>query len=180
MRLYTHVCTAYHTMANRLGLPCALHALIHWLLIHQSEPKPSMRQSCFDLCTVWTLNCAWEWVSASKLQPWSKWTANSDKKLNVDKPCMTSRKTAFRFLKAFFFSYLDPFLIWFKRLLKLINLGSFNIICRCVITLILCHYWLLFSKYGLDLDPNDGWSLFLKMFPEDVILQKINKNNLSR
>ncbi len=35
--------------------------------------------------------------------PWSSWTANSDKKymelneaaLNVNKPCMTSRKTAF-------------------------------------------------------------------------------------
>ncbi len=38
------------------------------------------------------------------LQPWSSWTANSDKKymelngvaLNVNKPCVTSRKTAFR------------------------------------------------------------------------------------
>ncbi len=33
------------------------------------------------------------------LRPWSSWTANSDKKLNVNKPCMTSRKTAFAFLK---------------------------------------------------------------------------------
>ncbi len=29
------------------------------------------------------------------LRPWSNWTANSDKKLNVNKPYMTSRKTAF-------------------------------------------------------------------------------------
>ncbi len=29
------------------------------------------------------------------LQPWSSWTDNSDKKLNVNKPCVTSRKTAF-------------------------------------------------------------------------------------
>ncbi len=30
----------------------------------------------------------------SDLRPWSSWTANSDKKLNVYKPCVTSRKTA--------------------------------------------------------------------------------------
>ncbi len=37
------------------------------------------------------------------LRPWSSWTANSDKKymelngaaLNVNKPCVTSRKTTF-------------------------------------------------------------------------------------
>ncbi len=35
------------------------------------------------------------------LRPWSSWTANSDKKLNV-KPCVTSLKTAFRkFCKIF-------------------------------------------------------------------------------
>ncbi len=28
------------------------------------------------------------------LRPWSNWTANSNKKLNVNKPYMTSRKTA--------------------------------------------------------------------------------------
>ncbi len=39
----------------------------------------------------------------SSLPPWSSWTANSDKKymvlngaaLNINKPCVTSRKTAF-------------------------------------------------------------------------------------
>ncbi len=31
--------------------------------------------------------------------PWSSWTANIDKKLNVNKPCVSSQKTAFRFLK---------------------------------------------------------------------------------
>ncbi len=50
-------------------------------------------------------------VKVVELRPWSKWTANKDKELNVNKPCMTSRKTAFRFLKAFFFSYLHPFVI---------------------------------------------------------------------
>ncbi len=36
------------------------------------------------------------------LRPWSSWTANSDKKLNVNKPCVTSRKRAFRkFCKIF-------------------------------------------------------------------------------
>ncbi len=34
--------------------------------------------------------------------PWSAWTANSDKKLNVNKLCVTSRKKAFRkFCKIF-------------------------------------------------------------------------------
>ncbi len=33
------------------------------------------------------------------LRPWSKWTANSDKELNVNKLCMTSQKTAFRLQK---------------------------------------------------------------------------------
>ncbi len=32
-------------------------------------------------------------------RPWSRWTANSDKKLNVNKPSLTSRKTAFRLQK---------------------------------------------------------------------------------
>ncbi len=40
-------------------------------------------------------------------RPYSQWTAKTDKKLNVNKPCVTSRKTTFRFLRAFFFSYLD-------------------------------------------------------------------------
>ncbi len=49
---------------------------------------------------------------------------------------------------------------------------------------LICVAWsilsslLLFAKYGLellDLDPNDGGSLFLKMFLENVILQKINR-----
>ncbi len=36
------------------------------------------------------------------LRPWSSWTANSDKKLNVNKPCVTSRITALRkFCKIF-------------------------------------------------------------------------------
>ncbi len=41
--------------------------------------------------------------SNAALQPWSSWTANSDKKfmelneaaLNVNKPCLTPRETAF-------------------------------------------------------------------------------------
>ncbi len=33
------------------------------------------------------------------LRPWSKWTVNSDKKLSVNKPRITSRKTAFRLQK---------------------------------------------------------------------------------
>ncbi len=37
--------------------------------------------------------------SRSVSSPWSKWTANSDKKLNVNKPCMTSQKTVFRLQK---------------------------------------------------------------------------------
>ncbi len=45
-----------------------------------------------------------------KLRLWSKWTANSNKKLKVNKPCMTSRKTEKQPF-AFFFSYLDPFVI---------------------------------------------------------------------
>ncbi len=40
---------------------------------------------------------------APELQSWSSWTANSDKKLNVNKPRVTSRKTAFRkFFKIFY------------------------------------------------------------------------------
>ncbi len=36
------------------------------------------------------------------LWPWSSWTANSDKKLDENKPCVTSRKTAFwKFCKIF-------------------------------------------------------------------------------
>ncbi len=42
--------------------------------------------------------------------------------------------TTFRFLEAFFFSYLDLILILFRHLLKLIKLGNFNIILRRVIT----------------------------------------------
>ncbi len=38
---------AHHTAANRLSLPHTLHAPIHQLLVHQSEPKPSMWQGCF-------------------------------------------------------------------------------------------------------------------------------------
>ncbi len=38
-------------------------------------------------------------IERAPLRPWSKWTANSDKKLNVNKPCVTSRKTAFRLQK---------------------------------------------------------------------------------
>ncbi len=38
-------------------------------------------------------------VVGKSVRPWSLWTANSDKKLNVNKPYMSSRKTAFAFLK---------------------------------------------------------------------------------
>ncbi len=67
-----------------------------WRRLLVASAAPSITPSCDAL---------------SKLRPWSKWTANSEKKLNVNKPCMTSRKTVFRFLKPFFFSYLDPFVI---------------------------------------------------------------------
>ncbi len=44
-----------------------------------------------------------EYSVGVELRPWTSWTANSDKKymelsgaaLNVNKPCVTSRKTAF-------------------------------------------------------------------------------------
>ncbi len=40
--------------------------------------------------------------STTFLRQWSSWTGNSDKKLNVNKPYVTSRKTAFRkFCKIF-------------------------------------------------------------------------------
>ncbi len=35
-------------------------------------------------------------LDPSTWSKWSKWPVNSDKKLNVNKPCMTSRKTTFR------------------------------------------------------------------------------------
>ncbi len=38
-------------------------------------------------------------LNGPHLRPWSEWTANNDKKLNVNKPCLTSRKTAFRLPK---------------------------------------------------------------------------------
>ncbi len=46
--------TAHHAVANRLGLPHALRAPIHWLLIHQSEPKSSLRQCFYTPHVVWT------------------------------------------------------------------------------------------------------------------------------
>ncbi len=85
---------------------------------------------------------------------------------------MTSRKTAFRFLTAFFFSYLYRFVILFRHLLKLINLGNFNIIRRCdnAATLSL----LIFAKYGLellDLDPK-GTSTLSTTCQSTLSLQK--------
>ncbi len=42
------------------------------------------------------------WYQQFYLRPWSLWTANSDKKLNVNKPCVTSQKTVFwKFCKIF-------------------------------------------------------------------------------
>ncbi len=41
--VYTTNCAA----EKRLGLPHVLHISIHWLSVHQSEPKPSMRRGCF-------------------------------------------------------------------------------------------------------------------------------------
>ncbi len=38
----TIVYVAHCATANRLGLPQALHTLIHWLLVSQSEPKSNM------------------------------------------------------------------------------------------------------------------------------------------
>ncbi len=63
----------------------------------------------------WELNWIfWEFFCENLsciLRPWSNWTANSDKKLNVNKSYMTSRKTAFAFLKLF--SFLIQTLSWF-------------------------------------------------------------------
>ncbi len=40
-------CMVHCTAANRLGLSFAVRASINWLLVHQSEPKSSMRRGCF-------------------------------------------------------------------------------------------------------------------------------------
>ncbi len=50
------------------------------------------------------------------LRPWSSWTANSDKKLNVNKLCVTSRKTALRSFAKFSVNFQD--VISFGKILK--------------------------------------------------------------
>ncbi len=46
------------------------------------------------------------------LRLWSSWTANSDKKLNVNKPCATSRKTVFRKFCKIFCQFLRCHKFW--------------------------------------------------------------------
>ncbi len=40
--------------------------------------------------------CGLGQAASRAVRPWSSWTADSDKKLNVNKPYVTSRKTAFQ------------------------------------------------------------------------------------
>ncbi len=61
------------------------------------------------------------------LRPWSSWTANSDKKLNVNKPCVTSWKTAFRKFAKFFVNFQD--VTSFGKILKKLN-ANFGKILR--------------------------------------------------
>ncbi len=46
------------------------------------------------------------------LCPWSSWTVNSDKKLNVNKSCVTSRKTAFRKICKVFCQFSRCYKFW--------------------------------------------------------------------
>ncbi len=48
------------------------------------------------------------------LRPWSSWTANSDKKPNVNKPCVTSRKTAFRKFCKIFCQFSRCYKFWYN------------------------------------------------------------------
>ncbi len=59
-------------------------------------------------------------INGADLRPWSSWTANSDKKLNVNKLCSTSQKTTFRkFCKIF--CQFSRCHISFGRILKKLN-----------------------------------------------------------
>ncbi len=61
------------------------------------------------------------------LRPWSSWTANSDKKLNVNKPCVTSRKIAFRKFANFSVNFQD--ITSFGKILKKLS-ANFSKILR--------------------------------------------------
>ncbi len=59
----------HHATANRLGLPLVLHTLIHRLLVHQTEPKPSMLWGCAPhraQCGHAICSFAWARVRTSK------------------------------------------------------------------------------------------------------------------
>ncbi len=61
------------------------------------------------------------------LRPWSSCTANSDKKCNVNKPCVTSRKTPFKSFAKFFVSFQD--VASFGKILKKLH-ANFGKILR--------------------------------------------------
>ncbi len=95
-----HVCFAF---AYRFG--CGLRhfdrACTQLRMLTLSQVKTVFVKAVIGTSRKWLL-----------LRPWSSWTANSDKKLNVNKPCVTSQKPAFRKFCNIFCQFLRCHKFW--------------------------------------------------------------------